>query len=174
MQWKTTLRSGAVAVGLALAVAACGSGGDNGDGATAGAGSNGATVSTREVSEVGTALTGADGKTLYFAEQEADGTIACKDACLSFWKPLTVSRGTTPTAGTGVTGTLATVNRPDGSVQVTYDGKPLYTFTEDRGPGQAKGNGFEDTFNGTDFVWHAAAPSGAAPTDAGPTGGYGY
>jgi predicted lipoprotein with Yx(FWY)xxD motif len=172
MRLKTTLRTGAVAVGLALAVAACGSATDNDGGAAAG--SDGPMVSTREVSGVGTALTAADGKTLYFAEQEIDGTIKCKDACLSFWTPLTVSGGTKPTAGTGVTGTLATVNRPDGSVQVTYDGKPLYTFTDDGGSGQAKGNGVKDTFNDTDFVWRAAVASGAAPAGAPSTGGYGY
>jgi predicted lipoprotein with Yx(FWY)xxD motif len=171
MRWKTTVRTGVVAVGLALAVAACGSGNDNGGGA-----GDGSTVSTRDVSGIGKALIGADGKTLYFADQETSGTIQCKDACLSFWTPLTVSSGTKPSAGNGVTGTLATVNRPDGKAQVTYDGMPLYTFTQDGKPGEAKGNGFKDTFNGTEFMWHAATPSGAAPAGGTPQdrGGYGY
>ena len=180
MRWQKTMSVGAVAVGLGLALAGCGSGangtGSSGSG-TSGA-SGGSTVSTHDVAGVGTVLTGADGKTLYFTDQEAGGQIKCTDACMSFWMPVTVTGGTTPTAGTGVTGTLATLSRPDGSVQVTYDGKPLYTFAQDSGPGDAKGNGFKDTFNGTDLVWHATAPSGTAAGGAAPTNtggpGYGY
>jgi predicted lipoprotein with Yx(FWY)xxD motif len=176
MRWKTTLGLAAASVGVALALGACGGGADNASTGTSGGGS---TVSAREVDGLGTALTGPDGKTLYFAEAEADGTIVCQDACLSFWVPLMVSAGTTPTAGPGVTGTLATVSRPDGRVQVTLDGKPLYSFAQDGGPGEAKGNGFTDTFNGTELVWRAAPVSGAAPTGQAPagepdTGGYGY
>ena len=59
-------------------------------------------------------------------------------------------------------------------MQVTFNGKPLYEFAEDGGPGQAKGNGFKDAFNGNDFTWHAATLSGAAPTGAPPSNGYGY
>ena len=177
MRWQKTMRNGAVAVGVALTLAGC-STGETGGG-TSGADS-GSTVSTHSVAGVGTALTGADGRTLYFAEQETNGQIKCTGTCLSFWIPVTISTGTTPTAGTGVTGTLATLNRPDGSVQVTYDGKPLYTFAQDRGPGVANGNGFEDSFDGTAFTWHAATPSGAAATGTTPTetagadNGYGY
>jgi predicted lipoprotein with Yx(FWY)xxD motif len=176
MQWKTTLRTGVVAVGLALTVAACGSGNSSDNGGARGGSGDGSTVSARDVTGVGMALVGADGKTLYFSDQETSGAIQCKDACLSFWEPLTVASGAKPTAGSGLSGTLATINRPDGKIQVTYDGMPLYSFTQDGGPGQAKGNGFKDDFNGTEFVWHAATPSGAAPTGAAPTdtGGYGY
>ena len=177
MRWQKTMRSGAVAVGVALTLAGCGRG-TTGGGTSGVAG--GSTVSTHSVPGVGTALTAADGRTLYFAEQESNGQIKCAGSCLSFWIPVTVSTGTTPTAGTGVTGTLATLNRPDGTVQVTYDGMPLYTFAQDRGPGVANGNGFKDSFDGTDFSWHAATPSGAAATGAAPTDtdsagtGYGY
>jgi predicted lipoprotein with Yx(FWY)xxD motif len=176
MRWKTRLSLAAAAVGVALALAACGGATDNASTGTPGGGS---TVSAREIDGVGRALTGPDGKTLYFAEAEAHGTIACQNNCLSFWTPLTVPAGTAPTAGPGVTGTLAVLSRPDGEVQVTLDGKPLYSFAEDGGPGQAKGNGFTDTFDGTELVWRAATVSGTAPTGQPPadepdTGGNGY
>ncbi|HKT02824.1 MAG TPA: hypothetical protein VJT31_25110 [Rugosimonospora sp.] len=171
MRWKTTLMS---AVGLVLVVPACAS--NSGSGGTAAAG--GSTVSTRDIPGIGMALVGTDGKTLYFAEAEANAAIRCTDACVSYWVPLTVAAGKAPDGGSGVTGKLATVNRPDGKVQVTYDGKPLYEFIQDSAPGDAKGNGVTDSFRGVQFVWHAAVPSGAAPIGATPggtdnRGGYG-
>jgi predicted lipoprotein with Yx(FWY)xxD motif len=164
MRAAGVLMVGAAAAALAV-VAACGGG----------TGASAPTVSAREVPGAGTALVDAGGRTLYFADQEADGTIRCVGDCLSVWVPLTVSTGTIPTAGTGVGGTLATVARPDGGNQVTYDGRPLYTFAPDGGAGRSGGNGVRDRFGTTDFLWHAAPASGSAPAppagDGGP-GGY--
>jgi predicted lipoprotein with Yx(FWY)xxD motif len=63
------------------------------------------------------------------------------------------------TAGSGVTGKLGTITRSDGSVQATYNGHPLYTYTADTAPGQANGNGL----NVNGGVWHVVTASGAAP-----------
>jgi predicted lipoprotein with Yx(FWY)xxD motif len=41
---------------------------------------------------------------------------------------------------TSVTGKLGTTRRTDGSLQATYNGRPLYTYIADTAPGQAKGN----------------------------------
>jgi predicted lipoprotein with Yx(FWY)xxD motif len=60
------------------------------------------------------------------------------------------------TAGPGVTGTLGTIKRADGSTQATYDGHPLYTYVGDSAPGQAHGNGLN--LNGG--LWHEVTPSG--------------
>jgi predicted lipoprotein with Yx(FWY)xxD motif len=163
--------------GLALAML-LGCGGGTG-GSSAGA-SGGPTVSSREVPGVGSTLVDSSGRTLYFADQEAGGQIKCVADCLTFWQPLTVLNGTAPTAGAGVGGMLATVSRPDGSAQVTYNGKPLYAFSRDGGVGRAEGNGFKDSFGGVDFLWHAAAVSGSTAPGSGPspapvgTGGTGY
>lgn len=81
------------------------------------------------------------GLTLYSLSVERRGRFICKDAaCLSLWKPLVVRKGVKPT---GVSG-LATVKRPDGRIQVTYRGGPLYRFVKDRKRGDVKGNGFKD------------------------------
>lgn len=91
------------------------------------------------------------GMTLYSLSAETHGRFICKNStCLSVWHPLTVAKGTKPTG----THSLATIRRPDGRTQVTYEGKPLYTFAEDKKPGQAKGEGFKDV--GT---WHIATGS---------------
>jgi predicted lipoprotein with Yx(FWY)xxD motif len=170
MRWKTLGSISAIV--SALALAGCGAG--NGTAAPAAANRSTTTVSARNVTGVGTILVTSAGVTLYFAYQESSGSIHCVDACLRIWTPLTVASGHAATAGTGVGGTLTTVTRPDGPAQVTYDGKPLYTFTQDGGPGHANGNGVTDSFNNTQFLWHAATASGsAAPTTAG-TDGYGY
>jgi predicted lipoprotein with Yx(FWY)xxD motif len=77
-------------------------------------------------------------------------------------------------AGQGVSGKLGTITRSDGSIQVTYDGHPVYTYSADTSPGQAKGNGL----NVDGGVWHevtangSAAPAGSSGGSGG--GGYGY
>jgi hypothetical protein len=64
---------------------------------------------------------------------------------------------------------LSVVRRPDGRRQVAYKGGPLYTFDEDRKPGDMKGDGFKDV--GT---WHVVTVSGKAVTSTPSSGGSGY
>jgi len=152
-----------LSAGLAAAavLAACSSSSNSGGGSA---------LATHRTS-VGTVLADASGKTLYTAEQEADGTIRCTGACLQFWKPVT---GTSTSAPSVVSATIATTKRSDGPTQLTYNGAPLYTFVEDTSPGDAKGNDFKDAFGSNHFTWHAVivTPStGGASTSSG--GGYG-
>jgi predicted lipoprotein with Yx(FWY)xxD motif len=100
-----------------------------------------------------------NGFSLYYLSDEAGGTFTCLGACLTAWPPLTVPAGSAaPSAGTGVLGTVGTVTRPDGSVQVTYNGFPAYFFAGDAAATDAKGNGIV-SFGGT---WHVA-PNAATP-----------
>lgn len=145
----------ALAVGIALAVAAT-SGGTS-------SGSSGATVSVKRLAGAGTVLVDAQGKALYRSEQERNGKVMCTGACLSFWQPLTVSG--TPKAKS-LSGKLATVRRPDGGRQVTYNGKLLYSFKLDKS-GSVKGDGFKDAFGSQKFTWHVARPAGAAAGGSG-------
>jgi predicted lipoprotein with Yx(FWY)xxD motif len=92
-------------------------------------------------------LVNRSGMTLYSLSAETNGRFICTSSCVATWHPLTVRRGQKPTGSSS----LGTVRRPDGKTQVTYKGKPLYTFAGDSKPGQAKGEGFKDV--GT---WHAA------------------
>lgn len=112
----------------------------------------------------GTLIAG-NGHTLYSLSAEQHGKFICTDkTCLSFWHPLVVKKGSTPSGAAR----LATIKRPDGRIQVTYKGLPLYTFTGDHARGDAKGEGFKDV--GT---WHAAAV-GSASSTTGSSGGGGY
>lgn len=177
----TTLSQVAItAMTAGFLLAACG--GDNGSASTSGGdGQSGqAVVNTSDVSGM-TVLVDKGGQTLYFADQDTANDIKCVDGCLGFWFPLTVQGDVTP-SGTGVSADkLGTVKRPDnGATQVTYAGKPLYTFKLDTNDGSAKGDGVTDDFNGTTFDWHAATPGGSsspAPSQSSTSGGggrYGY
>jgi len=168
----TKLLLGLAAAG-ALALGACG-GTQAQQGGQPAAGGAPATVSARQVSGVGTALVDPSGRTLYVADPENASDIRCRAACVRFWVPLTVPAGTTPVVGSGVAGGVTTVDRPDGSVQVIYQGRPLYTFALDQGAGSAKGEGVQDSFDGTDFRWHVARASGAAPSTTPTYSGGGY
>jgi predicted lipoprotein with Yx(FWY)xxD motif len=116
-----------------------------------------------------TILVNRRGMTLYHLSVERRGHFICKDStCLSLWKPLVVRRGVKPS---GVK-SLGTVKRPDGRLQVAYKGGPLYTFVQDRKPGDTKGNGFRDV-----GVWRVVAVAGNSspmPSGGGGYGGGGY
>jgi predicted lipoprotein with Yx(FWY)xxD motif len=86
------------------------------------------------------------GRTLYtFANDVPDsGSSACVDGCAANWPPLTIPSGAIPVAQGALPGTLGTITRADGSLQVTHDGRPLYTFVNDARPGDANGNGAGD------------------------------
>jgi predicted lipoprotein with Yx(FWY)xxD motif len=102
----------------------------------------GATVNAESVGSAGTILVdGATGMTLYnFTKDTKDsGKSACSGGCIATWPALTVAAGGTPTGGDGVTGTLATITRDDGTLQVTYNGLPLYFFKNDKAPGDLNG-----------------------------------
>ena len=101
-----------------------------------------------------TVLTNAAGFTLYWFAPDTPTASKCTGACTAYWPPL---KGRA-TAGPGVTGTFGTITRPDGSVQATYEGHPLYTYIGDRTAGQALGNGLN--LNGG--IWQEAIVSSAA------------
>jgi predicted lipoprotein with Yx(FWY)xxD motif len=172
------------AAAAAALVAACGgqggvygTGGGSASGGTTGtahhaAASHGAVISARTLPGVGTVLVNRSGKTLYSPQQEAHGTIMCTGGCLSFWFPVQATAGASLHAPAGITGGLGTIHRPGGLTQLTYHGKPLYTFALDKAPGQAHGNDVTDHFGAASFTWHAITTTGTA--QSGNAGGSSY
>jgi predicted lipoprotein with Yx(FWY)xxD motif len=161
----------ALAVGAAaLVLAACGGGSGDDSGTATAAGSGLVSVQSVDGTNV---LADGEGRTLYTADVERSG-IRCTEACTSFWDPVDASASEAQSAAADLDLDLATVPRPDGERQLTFDGLPLYRFTEE-GSGQIEGDGFVDDFQGTHFEWAAAttgadsASSGAnAPSDSSP------
>jgi predicted lipoprotein with Yx(FWY)xxD motif len=119
--------------------------------------SGAATVSLATISGIpGKALVGSGGRTLYLFQADKTGTSACTGACAAAWPPDTVTG--TPQAGSGVSQSLlGTITRPDGIMQLTYNGHPLYYFTADTGAGTAKGQGSKAF--GAD--WYVVGASGS-------------
>jgi predicted lipoprotein with Yx(FWY)xxD motif len=142
------------AVAAAIAVAACGGAASPSPAATTDVATPGATEAPAGVTlasatdaSAGDFLTGLDGLALYVFTQDDGSTSTCYEACATAWPPLLAP----VTAGEGVTGALGTTDRTDGTVQVTYDGAPLYYFAGDTTAGQVNGEGFND-------VWFLAKP----------------
>ena len=153
-------RKAALAAVLALPAlaAACGGGSSSPAAAsqTPAAAANGGTVVTAS-SSLGRILTAQNGMTLYMFARDQGGKSACSGACAKLWPPYTG----TPKAGAGLTASLlGSTMRADGSKQVTYAGRPLYTYTGDSSPGATNGQGL-NTFGA---LWWVVAPSGKVVT----------
>jgi predicted lipoprotein with Yx(FWY)xxD motif len=110
-----------------------------------------AVVATAQ-SDLGTVLVDGDGFALYAFTQDSAGTSNCSGDCLAFWPPLV--GGSPPEAGLGVDAVLlGTLTRDDGSQQVTYNGLPLYHYSEDGAAGDTNGQGFGN-------AWFLVTPAG--------------
>jgi predicted lipoprotein with Yx(FWY)xxD motif len=159
----------ALAVG-ALLLAGCGGDGDSGGG---GGGERAASAGIVSVADVdGTdVLADSQGRTLYSAPVEK-AKVLCLAGCTSFWQPVMASAADARRAASDLGADLGVLKRPDGGRQLTFDGLPLYTFTEE-GAGQLTGDGFVDDFQGTHFEWQAARTDGGSSSPA-QGGGYGY
>jgi predicted lipoprotein with Yx(FWY)xxD motif len=172
------------AVAASLLLAACGSSSKPASNTASGSGGTSPSASASLVKTASNSTLGATvlvddhGLTLYHLSAEHAGKWICTSAaCLGAWHPLTASAG----APSGSVGSLGTIKRPDGTMQVTFKGLPLYTFAQDK-PGDANGQGIKDV--GT---WTAATTKASASTSAGSSssssspapaasggGGYGY
>ena len=160
---------------LALTVSACGSSGSSsgtaantpaagGNSSSAAAGGSTVTEKTIGSQQV---LVDSNGMTLYWFVPDTSTKSNCSGQCATYWPPV---KGPL-TAGSGVTGTLGTITRSDGTTQATYDGHPLYTYIGDKSPGQNTGNGK----NLSGGVWWEMTVSGSTPpAAAGAGGGGGY
>ena len=169
---KRLLAPGALVFAAAIFFAACG-GSDDGDGSSgrSSASTGAATTVATERIDGKSVLVDADGNALYTSEQEAGGVVRCTGACLEFWEPLTIQGGQPSGNVTG--GALGVLTRPDGATQVTFNGDPVYRFTEDQA-GQVGGDGLDDAFDGQQFTWHVVTIGGepsVPPSTSGSGGG---
>lgn len=111
-----------------------------------------ATVSLGKNDSLGSFLVDDKGMTLYLFTKDTPNTSVCYDKCAVAWPPLLATGA--PVAGEGVDASrLGTTTRKDGSVQVTYNGWPLYYYEKDKAPGDVTG---QDVGS----VWYVVSAAG--------------
>jgi predicted lipoprotein with Yx(FWY)xxD motif len=94
-------------------------------------------------SKYGSILTDQNGHTLYIFTQDSGGTSSCAGSCATQWPPLVGP----VVAGKGVNASLiGSIQRQDGSMQVTYNKHPLYEFVQDTKTGAVSGEGAQKQF----------------------------
>jgi predicted lipoprotein with Yx(FWY)xxD motif len=123
------------------------------------------------------------GMTLYHYTNEKKGSIECTGACTKLWPPL-LAGAAKPVAGPGLSAAkLGTIKRPDGGLQVTYNGLALYRYAADKKPGQTNGQGVEGawfavtaagTITKAKVVGAATPASSSTPVSGSSSGGSTY
>lgn len=125
-------------------------------------------LSTADVDDLGTVVVDGSGRTLYvFDKDTADPPKSnCEGDCAAMWPPVEAGSGTPELDGVDAS-LVGTVERSDGSQQLTLNGWPLYLFAKDTQAGDAKGQAVGD-------VWWVVGPDGKKISKKAPatTGGY--
>lgn len=85
-------------------------------------------------------LVDSKGMTVYTYDKDSAGKSTCTGQCAENWPP--VQAGSAP-----LSAPWSAVTRDDGTRQLAYKGKPLYTFMKDKKPGDKEGNNVKE-------VWH--------------------
>lgn len=92
------------------------------------------------VKKSGGMLVDAKGMTVYTYAKDSAGKSACAGKCAENWPPVMATDAK-------ATGDYSTITRDDGTKQLAYKGKPLYTFIKDKKPGDKTGDKVMD-------AWH--------------------
>lgn len=120
--------------------------------AAAGGGTVGTPLGVAET-DLGEVVVDAEGMVVYYFTQDEpnSGVSSCEGGCLEAWPPV-LSDSETPEVE-GVTGEVGTIETPEGDLQVTINGMPIYYFAQDEAPGDTNGQGVNE-------VWYVVAPDG--------------
>lgn len=114
-----------------------------------------ATVYIEQDDALGSILVGPTGRSLYLFTNDTPGTSNCYDQCAANWPPLLTESADAVVAGVNLPGELGTTGRTDGTLQVTYNGWPLYYWKDDVARGDTLGEARND-------VWFTIVPETVA------------
>jgi predicted lipoprotein with Yx(FWY)xxD motif len=117
----------------------------------------GADLGVANSADNGKYLVDATGKTLYVLQSDSKGASSCYDACSTKWPPLLAPQGTPRALDPSIKAdAIVNIQRTDGTVQVTYQGHPLYHYGQDATAGQINGQRQKDQFG----EWYMLDPAG--------------
>lgn len=179
---RTTYAFALLAVAAAFAIAGCGgssndesptvpapggkaygggkSAGEKTTSSSGGSGGGTAVISLASAPKLGMIVVDSKGFTVYDFHKDKGSTSSCYGPCAQAWPPV-LTEGE-PEAGNNASASLlGTTKRNDGTTQVTYAGHPLYTYVEDKKPGEANGNDIS-LYGGE---WYALKGNGEEPKD---------
>src|SRR5438105_237567 len=98
------------------------------------------TIGLGKSDTLGAYLTGAKGMTVYTFTPDTLNTSVCSGKCAEAWPPVTVDSADKLTGDEELPGVLGTITRDDKTLQVTYNGQPLYYWYKDEKAGDTTGN----------------------------------
>ena len=125
------------------------------------------TIGLTDDATLGAYLTGKGGMTLYVFKSDTAATSTCSGTCATNWPPLTSTAGASIIPPSAATAAFGTINRPDGTIQVTYNHMPLYYYAGDSAAGDTNGQGKLN-------LWYVAPASGSLGGAAATTSPSGY
>jgi len=117
-------------------------------------------ISTHHTQD-GTLITAIDGRTVYYFQPDKKSSAGheksstCYNACATVWPPV-LATATPSTSGAAKASLIGLTKRTDGTMQVTYNGLPLYYYVADQKAGQVTGNHLRDGFG----FWGALLANG--------------
>ncbi len=124
-----------------------------------------ATVYAWGNADLGTFLVGPNGMTLYMFKNDQPGISNCYDQCATNWPPLLAESADAVVPGVNLLGEVGTAERTDGTIQVTYNGMPLYYWKDDVNLGDATGENVGE-------VWFTVVPEVAGVATSAELGDY--
>lgn len=160
MTIRTRVGVTAVAAAAALGLSACGGGTDPAAprpvaDPVAATPEIGTILTANSTPRLGTVVVDGQGYTLYRFDKDTTKppTSNCAGDCARQWPPVLATPGSPLTVEGVSQDAVGTINRPDGSVQLTLGGWPVYRYSGDTRPGAVAGQGV----NGS---WAAVTPDG--------------
>jgi predicted lipoprotein with Yx(FWY)xxD motif len=151
-----------VLAGAATLAAACSSSGNsstpaasNPAAAASNSGSASAALLKVESTSLGSILADAQGDTIYGFAIDTPNHSACSGVCAQYWPPVSAP-AKLPSSIPGISGTLGSLTRSDGTRQLTVDSLPVYTYKGDSAPGMTNGQGK----NLSGGLWWVVDPAG--------------
>ena len=117
------------------------------------AATHGVTTLKPHVSSSGVLVAG-KGMTLYTFDKDKSDKSTCYGRCAKTWEPALGSESALKQSNQRLKegGVVGLAPRKDGTMQWTYDGKPLYLYAKDKAPGDENGDGVRG-------MWHVAKSS---------------